>query len=66
MITVNDRSYPYVQGITLMDALNEAGIDTQGLILITVNGTFAASDTYTSRLLNDGDAIVTMKIVSGG
>ena len=66
MITVNDFSFPHVQGMTLMDALNDAGIDTQGLILITVNGVFAAADTYRTRLLNDGDSIVTMKIVSGG
>jgi len=66
MINVNDFSLPYRQGITLMDVLQEAGIDTQGLILITVNGTFAASDTYKSRLLNDNDTIITMKIVSGG
>ena len=66
MIKVNDFSFPYKQGMTLMDALLEGGVDVEGLILITVNGVFAAADTYRTRLLEDGDAIVTMKIVSGG
>ena len=66
MITVNEISFPHKQGMTLMDALNEAGIDTQGLILITVNGTFAAADTYRSRFLEDNDVIISMKVVSGG
>ena len=66
MITVNDISLPYKQGMTLMDALLEAAIDLQGLNLITLNGSFAAADTYSSRLLNDGDSIISMKIVSGG
>ena len=49
-----------------MDALEEAAVDIHGLNLITVNGTFAAADTYQTRLLNDGDTIISMKIVSGG
>jgi len=66
MITVNDFSLPYKQGMTLMDALQEAAIDIHGLNLITVNGVFAASDTYNTHLLSDGDTIISMKIVSGG
>lgn len=66
MIKVNDFSYPYIEGMTLMDALMEADTDIHGPVLITLNGTFVAKTSYDITVLKDGDEILAMRVVSGG
>ncbi len=66
MIRVNDFSFPYCKGMTLLDALKEANVDINGPVLVTVSGNFVGAGSYKDILLNDGDEILAMRVVSGG
>lgn len=66
MIKVNEFSYPYKEGMTLIDILKEANTDIHGPVLITLNGTFVAKTSYDTTVLKDGDEILAMRVVSGG
>ena len=52
--------------MTLYAALLEAGVDLNGPVLVTRNGTFVSRDAYRDTALADGDAVLAMRVVSGG
>lgn len=66
MITVNDRAYPFCAGITLLELLLEDAVDIYNGVLVTVNGKLVGKDRYKETLLNDGDEVLVMRVVSGG
>ncbi len=66
MIKVNKFTYPFSEGMMLIDALKEANVDIHGPVLVTVNGTFVAKDKYDATALCDEDEILAMRVVSGG
>ena len=66
MISVNDRSYPFHPGISLLELLREDNVDIHGATLITLNGTLVKRDSYAETTLNDGDEILVIRVSSGG
>ncbi len=66
MISLNDRSYPYQPGMSLLELLRTDNVDIHGPVLITLNGALVKKAAYADIILNDGDAILAIKVVSGG
>lgn len=65
MITINNKEYKYTIGMTVSDAIKESGGDKE-CCLINVNDSFVPNKQYDSWLLNDGDDVIIMYIMSGG
>ena len=65
MVSLNDRSYPYVWGMTLLELLKADNVDIHGAVLITLNGRLVKRDCYNETLLSDGDEVLSI-VVSGG
>ncbi len=66
MIRVNDRSYPFTPGMSLMDVLRMDNVDIHDAILITLGGTLVKRDSYAETTLNDGDEVLVIRVSSGG
>ncbi|MBQ9979659.1 MAG: sulfur carrier protein ThiS [Oscillospiraceae bacterium] len=66
MITVNERNYDFRSGMTLLDILKTDAVDIHGAVLVTLNGSLISKEKYNETLLNDGDAVLAIKVVSGG
>ena len=66
MITVNERNYDFRSGMTLLYILKTDAVDIHGAVLVTLNGSLISKEKYNETLLNDGDAVLAIKVVSGG
>lgn len=63
MITINEESIPYKEGMSASDAIAEVGADTSLCIVLINDVVVRDAQEY---CLSDGDAIKLLKIVSGG
>ena len=66
MITVNDVSVEFRQGMTLKEALAEACVDLEKPMLITVDGRLVDKNSVGRFELHDAAKIQVMPILSGG
>ncbi len=65
MITVNNRDFPWEQGLTVRKLLQLKGY-TFPAIVVVINGTPVAEDQYDSTEINDGDNVKAIHLIAGG
>jgi len=66
MIHVNDRSYPYRSGMSLLELLVMDSVNIHDSVLITRNGLLVRKDSYGETALSDEDEILVIRVSTGG
>lgn len=66
MIMVNKREIDYIAGMTVADALKIAGVFTDAMTLVVVDGILLPTGQPYRQLLTDGAVIRLLPIISGG
>jgi thiamine biosynthesis protein ThiS len=66
MITINKREINYEIGMTVADALKEAGELVDSMTLVAVDGKVVPKNLLNSELISDGACIKLLRIIAGG
>lgn len=66
MITVNGNNIEFFSGMTAADALEAAGQTADDVTLVLVDGIVLTQSVLGSHLLEDGDELRVLRIISGG
>lgn len=66
MIKVNEREINFTSGMTVADALQEAGETVDAMTLVIVDDKLLPRDQLNERTLADGARIKLLTLVSGG
>lgn len=66
MIKVNGREIDFIKGMTLSDALMEAGESSDAMTLVVVNGVLIPCGQPYRQPLTDGTDVRLLPIMSGG
>lgn len=66
MIKVNDQQIEFKDGMTVADALKEAGNPVNNMTLVMIDGKVLSYDQFKSENLADGAHIKVLTIISGG
>ncbi len=65
MITVNGRSFPWEEGLTVRKLLDKKNY-TFAMIVVKINGRHIPPDEYETALINDGDDVQVIHMITGG
>lgn len=65
MLRVNGREENFTEEISVLDFLNNKGVDPPRVI-VAINDNVVNKDSWESVLIKDGDEINVLKIVGGG
>lgn len=65
MININGKGYPWEEGLTVKQLLAKKSF-TFPLIVVTVNGEPVAESEYVCTIIEDGDDVKAIHLISGG
>jgi len=65
LITLNNREYPWREGLTVADLLKECNYNFP-MIVVKINGNLIKRDRYKDSLIPDGAIVEAIHLVSGG
>ena len=65
MITVNNRTSTWVEGLTVQEVLTQNNF-VYANILVRVNGVNIAKENYATTIIEDGDKVLALHMFGGG
>lgn len=65
MIKVNGKDYPWEEGLTVTQLLDKKGF-TFPLLVVIINGKSIAENNYAHTVIEDGDYVQVIHLISGG
>jgi len=65
MITLNNREYPWREGLTVRQLLDETNY-VYRRITVKVNGKFLSEAEWTSATISDGNVVEALHLMAGG
>ena len=65
MLRVNNRDFPYEEGMTIADILSKKRY-MDHMIVVKVNNNFVRKEDYADREVNDGDDVKVIHLFGGG
>lgn len=66
MVRVNEREIEYKKGMTVADAIREAGQSIDKMTIVMVDGIILSLDEIKSVIVEDGAFIKLLPLISGG
>lgn len=66
MVRVNEREIEYKKGMTVADAIREAGQSIDKMTIVMVDGIVLSLDEIKSVIVEDGAFIKLLPLISGG
>ncbi|NLY67889.1 MAG: MoaD/ThiS family protein [Tissierellia bacterium] len=66
MVRVNEREIEYKKGMTVADAIREAGQSIDKMTIVIVDGIVLSLDEIKSVIVEDGAFIKLLPLISGG
>ena len=65
MITLNNREYPWREGLTVSELLAENDY-VYKRIMVSINGRHVEEKDWDIRIINDGDNVSALHLMAGG